>query len=152
ERPERRGAIQQHRRAELTGACHMVDEIEQLLPFKWRDVELPVTHVKLSLAHDLVEHKYWGVDSGRDQATGVAPTRITAQIPHPNRILTGKIERWPAGALYPDAVRNLLIPYAKRQTGLLQHPVFGEVACQVERIDVDVSGDRRSTAMVDASW
>ena len=50
----------------------MVDEFEQLLPFKWRDVELPVTHVKLSLAHDLVEHKYWGVDSGRVEATGVA--------------------------------------------------------------------------------
>lgn len=105
-----------------------------------------------SLAHDLVEHKYWGVDSGRVEATGVAPIRISAQIPLSNRIVPGKNERWAAGALYPDALRNLLIAFAKRQTGLLQHPEFGEIACKAERIDVDISGDRRSTAMVDASW
>jgi prophage DNA circulation protein len=130
----------------------MADEFDQLLPFKWRDVELPVTQVKLSLAHDLVEHKYWGVDSGRVEATGVAPIRISAQIPLSNRIVPGKNERWVAGALYPDALRNLLIAFARRQTGLLQHPEFGEIACKAERIDVVISGERRNTAMVDASW
>jgi hypothetical protein len=128
------------------------DEFEQLLPFKWRDVELPITHIRLSLAHDLVEHKYWGVDSGRVEATGVAPVRISAQIPLTNRIVPGKNERWQAGALYPDSLRALLIAFAKKQTGLLQHPEFGQIACKAERIEVEISAERRNTAMVDASW
>jgi prophage DNA circulation protein len=130
----------------------MADEFDQLLPFRWRDVELPITRIRLSLAHDLVEHKYWGVDAGRVEDTGVAPVRISAQIPLTNRIVPGKNERWQAGALYPDALRTLLIAFGKKQTGLLQHPEFGEIACKAERIEVEITGDRRNTAMVDASW
>lgn len=130
----------------------MADEFDQLLPFKWREQELPITHIRLSLAHDLVEHKYWGVDSGRVEATGVAPIRINVQIPLTNRIFPGKNEKWQAGRLYPDALRTLLVSFAKKQTGLVQHPEFGQIACKAERIDVDTTAERRNTAMVDASW
>ncbi len=129
-----------------------MDEFDQLLPFKWRDLELPITHIRLSLAHDLVEHKYWGVDSGRVEDTGVAPVRISAQIPLTNRIVPGKNERWKAGGLFPNALRALLVAFGQKKTGLLQHPEFGQIACKAERIDVDISADRRNTAMVDASW
>ena len=128
------------------------DEFDQLLPFKWRDLELPISHIRLSLAHDLVEHKYWGVDAGRVEDTGVAPVRISASIPLTNRIVPGKNETWQAGALYPDGLRALLIAFGKRKTGLLQHPEFGKIACKAERIDVDISAERRNTAMVEASW
>lgn len=128
------------------------DEFDQLLPFKWRDVELPITQIRLSLAHDLVEHKYWGVDSGRVEDTGIAPVRISASIPLTNRIVPGKNEKWQAGALYPTALRALLIAFGKKKTGLLQHPEFGQIACKAERIDVEISAERRNTAMVEASW
>lgn len=128
------------------------DEFDQLLPFKWRDVELPISHIRLSLAHDLVEHKYWGVDSGRVEDTGVAPVRISASIPITNRIVPGKNERWQAGALYPDALRALLVAFGQKKTGLLQHPEFGQIACKPERLDIEISAERRNTAMVEASW
>lgn len=128
------------------------DEFDQLLPFKWRELELPITRIRLSLAHDLVEHKYWGVDGGRVEATGVAPIRVSAQIPLSNRIYPGKNEKWQADALYPDALRALLLAFAERKSGLLQHPEFGRIACKAERMEIDISGERRNTAMVDASW
>lgn len=128
------------------------DEFDQLLPFKWRDLELPITRIRMSLAHDLVEHKYWGVDGGRVEDTGVAPIRISAQIPITNKVFPGKNEKWAAGTLYPEGLRNLLVAFAQRKSGLLQHPEFGQIACKAERMDVDITGDRRNTAMVDASW
>jgi prophage DNA circulation protein len=100
----------------------------------------------------LVEHKYWGVDSGRVESTGIAPVRISAQIPLTNRIYPGKNERWRPGSLYPDGLRDLLIAFGKKQTGLLQHPEFGQITCKAERIEVDITAERRNTAMVDASW
>lgn len=48
----------------------MADVLSQLFAFKWRDVEVPITKMRLSIAHDLVEHKYWGVDGARIEDTG----------------------------------------------------------------------------------
>lgn len=128
----------------------MAELFEQLLPFKWRDVELPITKMRVSLAHDLVEHKYWRVDGARVEATGLAPLRFSASIPFINGIVPGKGEGWKS--LYPTQLRAFLAAFAKRETGVLQHPEFGEIACKAERLDIDWSGDRRGGCEVEASW
>lgn len=130
----------------------VIDEFDQLLPFKWRDVEVPVTKVKVSLAHDLVEHKYWGRDGARVEATGMAPMRVQASIPLGNRIYPGRGERWQAGRLYPGALRKLVEAFQQRKVGVLQHPEFGEIFARGEKLDVDMSGDRRNMVEVEASW
>lgn len=128
----------------------MAELFAQLLPFKWRDVELPITKMRVSLAHDLVEHKYWRVDGARVEATGLAPLRFSASVPFINGIVPGKGEGWKS--LYPTQLRAFLAAFAKRDTGVLQHPEFGEIACKAERLDIDWSGDRRGGCEVEASW
>lgn len=130
----------------------MAGEFEQLLPFKWRQLHLPVLRVGLSLAHDLVEHKYWGVNGARVEATGVAPIRISATIPIVNSIFPGKNEKWAAGGLYPDALRKFIIEFAKKETGYVQHPEFGEIACKPERMEFTLAGEHQDCTEITASW
>lgn len=130
----------------------MAGEFEQLLPFKWRDLHLPILRIGLSLAHDLVEHKYWGVNGARVEATGVAPIRISAIIPIGNSIFPGKNEKWQAGALYPDALRKFIIEFAKKETGYVQHPEFGEIACKPEKMEFELAGDKQDCTQISASW
>lgn len=130
----------------------MAGEFEQLLPFTWRGKHYPISRILLSLAHDLVEHKYWGVDGGRVESTGIAPVRIAAVIPISNHIFPGKKEKWTAGALYPDGLRKFLIDFGKKTTDYVQHPEFGEIACKPERMDFELSGERRGATEIHASW
>jgi hypothetical protein len=130
----------------------MAGEFEQLLPFLWRKKHYPITRIHLSLAHDLVEHKYWGVDGGRVEATGIAPLRITANIPISNHIFPGTKEKWAAGDLYPNALRTFIIDFGKKTTGLVQHPEFGEIACKPERLEFELSGEKQGATELQASW
>ena len=130
----------------------MAGEFADLLPFTWRGLHLPLTNISLSLAHDLVEHKYWGVDGARVEATGVAPIRISATIPVVNSINPGKNEKWKAGALYPDLLRNFIIEFSKKTTGYVQHPEFGEIACKPEKMDFELSGEKQDCTEIKASW
>jgi hypothetical protein len=130
----------------------MAGEFEQLLPFSWRGLHLPVLSISLSLAHDIVEHKYWGVDGGRIESTGVAPVRISAVIPVSNSIVPGKNEKWQAGVLYPEALRKFIIEFAKKQTGYVQHPELGEIACKPEQMSFDLAGDKQDSTEIKASW
>lgn len=125
---------------------------EQLLAFKWRDVEIPVTKMTMTIAHDLVEHKYWGVDGSDIEAVGLAPTRFTATIPLTNAIYPGKNERWKAAELYPDGLRKLVTAFAKKADGTLQHPEFGDVICKAERLTIDWDAMRRGGCDCEASW
>ncbi len=128
----------------------MSDLFEQLLAFKWRDVEFPVTKMRVSLAHDLIEHKYWGVDGAHVEATGLAPLRFSATIPFTNGIVPGKNERW--GPLYPETMRALLAAFADKTTGFLQHPELGSIPCKAERIEFDWSGEHRGGCDCEVSW
>ncbi len=128
----------------------MTELFEQLLPCKWRDVEFPVTVVKMSLAHDLVEHKYWGLDGARVEATGLAPMRFTASIPFINGIVPGRGERW--SVLYPNGMREFLAAFADKKTGFFQHPEFGLIPCKPERLEFTLSGDHRGGMECEASW
>lgn len=123
---------------------------DQLLPCQWRGVEFPITRIRTSIAHDLVEHKYWGVDGARLEATGLEPMRIQASIPLLNTIVPGKAERW--SVLFPNAWRELAIAFAKKSTGIFQHPELGEIACKAEKLEMDISGDVRAGTMIEASW
>lgn len=126
------------------------DLFEQLLPAKWRDVEFPVTHHRMSIAHDLVEHKYWGVDGARVESTGLAPMRFHFTAPLLNTISPGRNERW--AELYPNQMRALIAAFQKKEVGALQTLEFGEVLCKAERMDIDWDAARRGGVDVDLSF
>lgn len=130
----------------------MAGEFAQLLPFKWRDQSYPVTRIKVALAHDLVEHKYWAVDGARVEDTGIAAVRIEAVIPIANTIFPGKNEGWKAGKLYPNALRKFIIDFGNRKTGYVQHPEFGEIACKPEKMEFELAGDRQDSSEIHVSW
>lgn len=117
------------------------DIFQQLMSAKWRDIEFPVTRMRASIAHDLVEHKYWGVDGARVESTGLAPWRYSFSIPLINGLTAGRAERW--SDLYPNQMRRLSEAFQKKEKGMLQHPEFGLVLCKAERFDMDWDAGRR---------
>jgi len=126
------------------------DLFESLLAAKWRDVEFPVTRTRLELAHDLVEHKYWGVDGARVESTGLAPIRFTFTSPLLNTITPGRNEKW--AALYPNQFRALIAAFQKKEMGDLQHIEFGMIKCKAERLSADWDAARRGGVDVELSF
>lgn len=126
------------------------DLFEQLLPAKWRDVEFPITRHRMEIAHDLVEHKYWGVDGARVESTGLAPMRFIFNSPLFNTISPGRNERW--AALYPNQTRALIAAFQKKEIGQLQTLEFGEVLCKAERMSIDWDAARRAGVDVEMSF
>lgn len=130
----------------------MADVLAKLLEAKWRKIPFPVTSMRMSLAHDLVEHKYWGVDGARVEATGVAPLRFSFRVPLHDGIFPGKNETWKANELYTVTFRKLLTAFAKKQNGELQHPEFGTIICKPEKFDVEWDGGKRGGCEVECSF
>lgn len=126
------------------------DVFDQLLSVKWRDVEFPITRHRMSVAHDLVPHTYWGVDGARVESTGLAPNRFTFSAPLINGISPGKNETW--AALYPNQFRKLLAAFQLKAKGVLQHPEFGEIVCKAEKFDADWEATRRGGVDAELSF
>lgn len=126
------------------------DVLETLLAAKWRDVEFPTTKFRMSVAHELVHHKYWGVDGARVEDTGLEPIRFTFSVPMLNGIKPGRKESW--ADLYPTGFRKLLISFQKHEKGTLQHPEFGPISCKADRFDADWTAERRGGADVELSF
>jgi hypothetical protein len=129
----------------------MADVLSQLFAFKWRDVEVPISRLRMSLAHDLVEHKYIGVNGARVEDTGVAPLRIHATMPLFDGIVPGKQEAWDPASVY-GILRPLILSFSRRDTGILQTPEFGGIACKAEKLDIDWDAMKRGGCEAEASW
>lgn len=124
---------------------------DQLLEASWRDVPFPVTKMKVSLAHDLVEHKYWGVDGASVENTGAAPWRYSFSAPFINGLSNSGAETWDH-RLYPDHLRKFLEAFQDKSVGQLQHPEFGLIFAKAERLDIDWDGGRRGGVEVEMSF
>lgn len=123
-----------------------------LLPFQWKDVQMPLMRLRMSLGHDLVEHKSWGVDGASVEDTGQIPVRFSASIPFLNGIAPAATESWPSGDLYPTHFRRFILAFQEKKVGLLQHPEFGSIACRADKLEVELASDRRGGVIVEASW
>ncbi len=121
----------------------MAELYERLLPAAFNDVHFPVTRMRMRIAHELVRHGYWGVDGARVEATGMAPMEFNFSVPWVNGIVPGKNEKWVAGRLYPGAMRSFLVMFARKKTGILQHPEFGKISVKAHTCDIDWTGERR---------
>lgn len=126
------------------------DIFDRLLSAQWREVEFPVTRMRFSIAHDLVEHKSWGVDGARVEDTALAPLRFTFSIPLINGLTPGQAERW--NNLYPTQMRKLANAFSQRDNGILQHPEFGNVLCKADKFDMDWDAGRRGGVDAEISF
>lgn len=131
----------------------MVQELafEKLPAFRWRGMDLPVTSIKFTLRHDLVEHKYPGRDGANVEPTGMAPLGISARIPFLQGIKPGKNEKW--GELYPNLFREFLRQMANREVGYLTHPELGNILCQPVSAETEWNAQAAMNGVfVEASW
>jgi prophage DNA circulation protein len=132
------------------------DMFEQLLAAQWAGpgfsaIQFPVTKFKTSLAHDLVQHKYWKRNGARIEDTGVAPIRHTFSLPMLNTLARGKAEKWP-DPLYPNHWRILYQQAQRQATGVLTHPELGELPCKLETLDTEWDAQRRAGVEVEISF
>lgn len=130
----------------------MASIFEQMLPCSWRGIEIPVSALRLSLSHDLAEHKYVGVDGANLEATGRNSMQIEIVIPFFNGIVPGKNEKWTANNLYPVRFRDFLHAFVDRTTGVLQHPELGEITCKPETLDFNLEPTHRDGVEVTARF
>lgn len=126
------------------------DILNQLLEAQWRGLGFPVTKMRSSIAHDLVEHKYWGVDGARIESTGLAPWRHTFSVPFINGLRPGRTEKW--SDLYPNQMRRIASAFQDRTRGELQHPEFGILICKADRFEIDWSSERRGGVDAELSF
>lgn len=124
--------------------------LESLNPCSWKGIEFPITMMRTQLKHDIAQHKTWGVDGARLEATGRAPLTFHANIPFINHISPGKNESWEF--LYPQTYRKFLAQSAVGTSGILVHPELGPIKCKLDSCDTTWSGVRRGGVDVDASW
>lgn len=128
----------------------MPDIFNQLLSASWKGVEFPVSRMRATIAHDLVEHKRWGVDGARVEDTGLAPWRYTFSVPLIAGLTPGKAERWKK--LYPTQMRLLVAKFQERKSGMLQHPEFGLLLCKADKGDFDWEATRRGGVDLEISF
>jgi prophage DNA circulation protein len=117
---------------------------------EWRGINIPITTMKVAVRHDLVQHKYWGVDAANVESTGRSPMEIEATIPFVNGIVPGKGEKW--GVLYPTTFRDFLKAFADGTSGILVHPELGDILCKPESLSFDHEAQRRDGVVVTAKW
>lgn len=132
---------------------------DNLLPASWTPssdgaatVYFPVLSIHVSIQHDVVQHKYWGVDGARVESTGRGPMEIEAVIPFFNGIFPSKVEVWEAGTLYPDAYLAFLRSFANQYSGNLVHPELGEIFCRCVSIEFTHEATSRDGVQVTAKW
>lgn len=128
----------------------MSELFAQLNAFKWRDVEFPCSEMRMSIAHDLTPHKYWGVDGARVEGNGRDMLIFEAEIPFRNGIVPGKGEKW--GVLYPTTLRKFVVAFTDKSVGTLIHPEYGEVICRPMTARITWRADRRDGCDVSAQW
>lgn len=134
----------------MTHPNEAIDVMETMFPASWRGIEFPVSRMRASLAHDLVEHKTWGRDGAKVEDTGLAPLRLSFTSPMLRGITPGRTERW--GELYPRQFMALLAAFRKTAKGSLHHPQFATILCKAERMEVDWDAARRGGCDVELSF
>lgn len=128
------------------------DEMSDLLPFKWRDVQVPVRRIGMSFAHDLVLHKPWNTPAARVENTGTAPKRFTVTVAFINTIAPGPNENWSHTPLYPYGLRKFFEAFEDRSSGLLQHPEYGLYLCKAEQGEFELTAESRSGVEITCSF
>lgn len=123
---------------------------DELFACQWRGIGFPIESMRIQLDQDLVEHKYWGVDSASVESTGRNPVQIEAVIPFVNGIVPGKAERW--GTLFPDTFILFLEAMNDRTTGILDTPQIAGLTCKPVSIEYSYEADIRNGVRATARW
>lgn len=128
------------------------DSLAQLRSFSWRGIEFPVINVTVNMGQDLAIHKYPDLDAARVENTGRDPMIIACTAVFNNSIFPGQNEHWQPGRLYPYVYQDVFNACMDRTTGILQHPLIGNITCKVMHCNSKMDANRRGGEDLDIQW
>jgi hypothetical protein len=127
------------------------DLFDGLFPCKFRDVSFPVTNITTEFSHDQVVHERPDKDGAKVEATGRKALQISATAVFYNFIVPGKKEEW-QGPLYPGVYNRFIVAFADRRTGVLVHPLRGEIRVKPVSFKSSLTADTRGGESVEVTW
>lgn len=122
-----------------------------LRSYRWRGVEFPCESFDMELTQDHVEHKWPDRDGAHIEGVGLNPRVFKAKALFLNGIKAGSSETQP-GILYPDRYRSFITACARRETGVLTHPEFGEINAKCKSAITHWAATKRDGVVVDVIW
>ncbi|UOF77301.1 DNA circularization protein N-terminus [Caudoviricetes sp.] len=102
----------------------MVDALEKLTRFSWRDQEYPITRRRVSFAHEGAEHRIQFRDNDFVQPLGAHSLFFSYTLPMRQGIAKG-----PYKDLFTTGYPLLFAAMRDREKGVLVDPVLGEFVC-----------------------
>jgi prophage DNA circulation protein len=113
-----------------------LDILGNLLPLKFRGIEVPCQTNSIKVTQNLVEHNQYGVSGGEQENTCRKSAHLSFTIPFRAGLLGYR-------NLYPNTYRDFWNACCDRSTGPLQHPEFGLMDVKVENYDTSWDPARR---------
>ncbi len=139
-------------RRPLTRAKREPTTFEQLLELKWRGIGIPCSSIRLTLDHNLVFHKYYGVDGVNIEDTGLDGMKIDANIPLYNGMAAAPTESWGSTRPFPELTLKLVAALRDKSTGELQHPLLGPLDAKVQTFTLPLEAEKREGTDITATW
>jgi hypothetical protein len=130
----------------------MTDVISQLLPYSWKGVAFPSTTFKITLRHDLAQHKYPYRDGAHIEGMGRDPLQFSAHIPFYEGLILGPREAAIKTPLYPVAFRDFFDVAIVGTTDYMVHPEIGRIRCKLESAEFEWNATKRGGCDVDVVW
>lgn len=125
---------------------------KDLVEIKWKDISFPITDVRTSLKHDLVEHRYPDRDGAHVESTGRAPLHVSAKALFYNNVSPGLGESWKYGTMFPSTYNQFVEVCKDRGVGTLQHPFLGKFDAKLVSMETNLDSARRDGVTVDLEW
>lgn len=125
----------------------MTDVLQDLQACSWRGISFPITMIQEQGSQDAPIHKKADRDGARVETTGLNPFQYSINAVFINSIARGKNEKWEN--LFPDTFLKVKDAWKDRSSGILIHPLFGEILCKPIAWNVSINADQRGGVFVD---
>lgn len=128
----------------------MTDVLQDLQACSWRGISFPITMIQEQGMQDAPIHKKADRDGARVETTGLSPFQYSINAVFINSVARGKNEKWQN--LFPETFLKVKDAWKDRSSGILIHPLFGEILCKPITWNVSVNADQRGGVFVDMTF
>lgn len=128
----------------------MTDILSTLAECSWRGISFPILSITEDGSQDLAVHKRMDRDGAYVESTGRAPFTYKITAVFVNTIAKGRSETW--DNLFPSTFIKLRSAWADRTSGILNHPLYGEIKCKPATWAVPFNADTRGGCFVDLTF
>jgi len=128
----------------------MVDIFSQFLECSWRGISFPIQNISENISQTMVPHRKMDRDGAQVEGTGLAPLHYQVKAYFINSIAKGKQETW--SNLFPDTWLQFRDAIKDRTTGILVHPLYGQITCKPLSLSHNINSDERGGVIADCQF